>query len=162
MFKDYYAILEINTNATNEEIKMAFKKQAIRWHPDHNPGIDTTEKMQDINEAKLILLDIEARAKYDIEYANFKDYQKQTNKNNSKEEFDANTKYKIKDDVLYKWIKNAQRQAVDLAKQTIKDFKGMAAVGLKEGLKASGNAVIGQLIIGVIFLLIFGLAKSCK
>ncbi|MBX2893552.1 MAG: DnaJ domain-containing protein [Saprospiraceae bacterium] len=52
MFKDYYAILEIGNDATSEEIKSAFKKQALNWHPDRNPGVDTTSKMQVINEAR--------------------------------------------------------------------------------------------------------------
>ena len=61
MFKDYYAILEIDVTASEEDIKAAFKKQALKWHPDRNIGKDTTSIMQDINEAKLILLDFEAR-----------------------------------------------------------------------------------------------------
>src|SRR5690554_3642123 len=56
MFKDYYAILEIDVSASQDDIKAAFKKQALRCHPDRNIGKDTTLIMQDINEAKLILL----------------------------------------------------------------------------------------------------------
>ena len=76
MFRDYYAILEIKQNANQEEIKAAFKRQALKWHPDRNQGTDTTSKMQAINEAKLILLDTEARMKYDIEYNTY-NYRKQ-------------------------------------------------------------------------------------
>ena len=72
MFRDYYAILAIDQNANQEEIKSAFKRQALKWHPDKNPGIDTTSKMQLINEAKLILLDRDARGKYDVEYNRYK------------------------------------------------------------------------------------------
>ena len=42
MFVDYYAVLEIEITATSEEIKAAFKKQALKWHPDKNQGKDTT------------------------------------------------------------------------------------------------------------------------
>jgi len=161
MLKDYYAILEININATNEEIKIAFKKQALKWHPDRNHGIDTNEKMQEINEAKLILLDVDARERYNNEYAHFKKYEKQFS-TEYKEPVYENTDYKIQDDILYKWIKNAQRQAIELGKQTIKDFKGMAKVGLQAGVKATGNAIIGQVIIGVVILFVIAMSKGCK
>ena len=61
MFIDYYELLEIDSSASPVDIKSAFKKQALKWHPDKNPGIDTTEMMQRINEAYLILKDEEAR-----------------------------------------------------------------------------------------------------
>ena len=68
MFVDYYAILEIEASASAEEVKSAFKKQALKWHPDRNSNIDTTKRMQQINEAYLILKDSEARTRYDVEY----------------------------------------------------------------------------------------------
>jgi len=77
MFKDYYKLLDIQQNASDEEIKKAFREQAIEWHPDRNQGTDTTLRMQEINEAYLILKDKEARARYDIEYNKFKQYQEQ-------------------------------------------------------------------------------------
>jgi len=36
MFKDYYKLLDITQNASEEEIKKAFREQAIKWHPDRN------------------------------------------------------------------------------------------------------------------------------
>ena len=57
MFKDYYKLLDIQQNASDEEIKKAFREQAIEWHPDRNQGTDTTLRMQEINEAYLILKD---------------------------------------------------------------------------------------------------------
>ena len=61
MFIDYYEVLEIKSTASIEEVKAAFKMQALKWHPDRNLGVDTTLRMQLINEAYLILKDVEAR-----------------------------------------------------------------------------------------------------
>ena len=44
MFVDYYKILEIEINSTQQEIKVAFRKQAIKWHPDKNPNVDVNKK----------------------------------------------------------------------------------------------------------------------
>ena len=74
MFKDYYAILELSQNADLNQIKAAFKKQALKWHPDRNIGVDTTSIMQTIVEAHLILKDQEARIKYDEEYRKFNNW----------------------------------------------------------------------------------------
>ena len=57
---------------------------------------------------------------------------------------------------------NAKRQAVDLAKQTIEDLKGMAAAGAKAAVKETGNQFVYQIIIAVVILIIFGLARTCS
>ena len=176
MLIDYYAILEIEETATIEEMKAAFRKQAIKWHPDRNLGKDTTEQMQRINEAYLMLKDIEAREKFDSEYQRFKAFKKKQNEQNQEQKqensFNSSAKqneqktayydYTFNDEVLRNWMNNARRQSVELAKQTIKDFKGMVKVSVKEGLKASGNALIFQIVIGFIVMIILGLAKSCQ
>ena len=46
---DYYAILNIEHNATKKEIKTAFKKEALKWHPDRNSSPEATARMQLIN-----------------------------------------------------------------------------------------------------------------
>lgn len=50
-----YSILEILPGASLAEIKKAFRKMAMKWHPDKNPGVDTTEIMQKIIAAYTIL-----------------------------------------------------------------------------------------------------------
>ncbi len=67
-FKDYYAILGITYPATTAEIKAAYIRQCKHWHPDRNPGVDTTRKMQEVNEAGDVLLDAAGKNNYDYQY----------------------------------------------------------------------------------------------
>ncbi|RKY89855.1 molecular chaperone DnaJ [candidate division KSB1 bacterium] len=64
--KDYYKILEINENATQNEIRKAYRKLAKKYHPDKNPNNkQAEEKFKDISEAYEVLSDPRKREKYD-------------------------------------------------------------------------------------------------
>ena len=64
--RDYYEVLEITRSATVEEIKKAYKKKAIQYHPDKNPGDPTAEeKFKEAAEAYEVLSDEQKKAKYD-------------------------------------------------------------------------------------------------
>lgn len=65
--RDYYADLELKSNATEAEIKKQFRQLALKYHPDRNPGRETevNAKFQTIQAASEILLDPEQKAKYD-------------------------------------------------------------------------------------------------
>ena len=64
--KDYYAILGVPRNATLEEIKRAYRRLALKYHPDRNPGNkEAEEKFKEISEAYNVLSDPEKRALYD-------------------------------------------------------------------------------------------------
>jgi len=66
MAKDYYAILGVDRNATTEDIKKAYRKLALKYHPDRNPGDKLAEeKFKEITEAYAILSDETKRAQYD-------------------------------------------------------------------------------------------------
>lgn len=66
MSKDYYAILGLNRGATQDEIKKAYRKLAMQYHPDRNPGNkQAEEKFKEINEAYDILKDEQKKAAYD-------------------------------------------------------------------------------------------------
>ena len=124
MFKNYYEILNISRSADNKTIKLAFKAQVKKWHPDKNPNRDTTIQMQNINEARLILLDTEARQRYDIEYQRFQSF---TNKQPTNPTLNTEDErhYRVEDEVLERWIKNANDQSVSLAKRTMQELSGM-------------------------------------
>ncbi|MFN4231396.1 DnaJ C-terminal domain-containing protein [Thermus sp.] len=63
--KDYYAILGVPRNATQEEIKRAYKRLARQYHPDVNKSPEAEERFKEINEAYAVLSDPEKRRVYD-------------------------------------------------------------------------------------------------
>jgi len=75
-YKDYYQVLGVPKNASEKDIKQAFRKLARKHHPDVNPGDRGAEqKFKEINEAHEVLSDPEKRRKYDQLGANWKQYE---------------------------------------------------------------------------------------
>src|SRR5581483_5518032 len=67
MKRDYYEVLGVSRTATEEEIKKAYRKLALKWHPDRNPEArrEAEERFKEISEAYQVLSDPERRAQYD-------------------------------------------------------------------------------------------------
>ena len=63
--RDYYEILGLQRNATDDDIKAAFRKLARQYHPDVSKEANAEEKFKEVNEAYGVLSDAEKRARYD-------------------------------------------------------------------------------------------------
>jgi molecular chaperone DnaJ len=64
--RDYYEVLGVSKNATKEEIKKAYRKQALKYHPDKNPGDKKAEELfKEAAEAYEVLSNDDKRARYD-------------------------------------------------------------------------------------------------
>ncbi len=65
MAKDFYEILGVSRNASEAEIKRAYRKLALQWHPDRNKSAEAHEKFKEINKAYEVLSDPKKRQMYD-------------------------------------------------------------------------------------------------
>ena len=75
-YKDYYKILGVERSATEDQIKKAYRKLALKYHPDHNPGDKSAEsKFKDVGEAYEVLGDPQKRKQYDLLGSAWKDGQ---------------------------------------------------------------------------------------
>ncbi|MBQ1667208.1 MAG: J domain-containing protein [Prevotella sp.] len=154
MFKDYYKILGITPAATQEEIKKAYRSQSLQWHPDKNPGMDTTAKMQDINEAYNILKDAATRERYDAEYARFSSTRFEQQKSAPK----AEANYDINDDTLKEDIKEARKAAEDY----VREFYASLKKDTKKAARGAWDEMKGYLIFSVIMSFIVMAVITCS
>ncbi len=129
MLKDYYAILGVSSKASQKEIRDAYKRMSLRWHPDRNPGKDTEEAMKDINEAYSILKDELKRYRYDQEYNNLhlnNSEDKDTTVSQSTGSGKYNSyeyEYTVKDENLRNDINNARKEAEDFVREFYSNLK---------------------------------------
>ena len=63
--QDYYSVLGVARNASDEDIRRAFRRKAMEFHPDRNKNADAEEKFKEINEAYQVLSDSKKRGQYD-------------------------------------------------------------------------------------------------
>ncbi|CAL5055282.1 unnamed protein product [Urochloa decumbens] len=67
LHKDYYKVLEVDYDASDDTIKLSYRRLALMWHPDKHKGDkDVTAKFQEINEAYKVLSDPAKRLEYDL------------------------------------------------------------------------------------------------
>jgi curved DNA-binding protein CbpA len=166
MFVDYYAVLETPLDSSAEDIKKAYRRMAQRWHPDRNPGADTVSRMQEINEAYLLLNDPEARARYDTEYLRYQQFRaSRASQARPRPEPPGSPpgppperqEYHFADETLLRWMQNARRQAAELSRQTKEEFLKGAGAAAEE----MGQRLVSYGVIGMVFLVIFAASKGC-
>ncbi len=116
-YKDYYKVLGVNKNASESEIRSAFRRLARKHHPDVNPGDESaSSRFKEINEAYEVLSDPEKRQKYDRFGAQWKQYQQA---GGSAEDFDWG-----------QWSARPGAQRVYTRKVSPEEFEDMFAGGL--------------------------------
>ena len=155
-FKDYYAILEIDRQSTQDEIKAAYRLLSKKWHPDLNPGKDVTRKMQDINEAYAILKDSVKKARYDFEYDNY--YRTEQANHEEKHRTESRQEYEVHDEHLRQDINDAREYAENLVAEFFKSLKETSRVAVK----GAWDEAKGYLIAGIIMSVIATMILMCS
>ena len=153
MIQDHYKILGLSSSVTKEEIKKAYRKLALEWHPDKNKAPNAHEMFIKINEAYLILYDEQARAKYDKEYEFFfGKYQEETEQ--SKEDYEqgnpfaentnqkSNYTHSYNDPDLNNWSESAKRQANKYASMSFEEFGKLLGEIVKETGRQGFTAIV--------------------
>ena len=169
MFKDYYAILEISFPSDEKEIKAAYRKQSLRWHPDRNSDRNTEEEMKAVNEAYAILSKPDLKEKYDIEYGIFRkqetEKQQAAYKRNTEQTYGNPSNYKqweyaydVKDETLKTDIHNARKSAEEYVKAFMSSLKTDAKSAAKGALSGALPYILG----GIISLLLIPLVQMCS
>lgn len=157
MFKDYYQILDILPYATAQEIKQAYRKMTLRWHPDRNPDVDVVKIMQDINEAYMILNDDISRTRYDKEYQIFKrQYENQKPKQRECKSESWIYEYDIHDEELKQDIKEAKEYAKNIVDEFLKNLRKTSKVAVIGCWDGASGYVVGGILLTIIFALIRG------
>jgi curved DNA-binding protein len=88
-YKDYYKVLGVDKKASAEEIKKAYRKLAVKYHPDKNKGNKASEeKFKELSEANNVLGNPGNRAKYDELGENWQQHQQQQGRRGGAEDFD--------------------------------------------------------------------------
>lgn len=152
---DYYKILGINDNASNEDIKTAFRNLAKEWHPDANkhPRDEATKRFAEISTAYEVLSDPGKRKKYDF----YRNYTYDFNSFNGHRTYTHNTAYDKEWDDLSRWfseiyekhLRKAQQQVNIFLNRIRRGFIG-ATVGFAIGVFFKG-ALIPLVILGWLF-----------
>lgn len=175
MFKDYYAILEVNYPSDEKEIKSAYRKETLKWHPDKNIGRNTEEQMKDINEAYTILSNLKSRERYEREYQIFKQNQKKkegefasgsayskNNRHYHRNEESCNTKWQYDYDVKDSSLKDDIKNARESAEKYVKDFLESLRNDSKVAAGGTLDEIFPYLLVGIMMAIITFIVQTCS
>lgn len=104
--------------ASPEQIHSAYRREAIKWHPDKHPDQDTMERMKEINEAFSMLSNSETKIRYDREYSLYY----KTTPSTSKQQY-SETEEDIHDTKLRNDIKDAREKAKRSVEELLKAIR---------------------------------------
>jgi len=102
---DYYRVLEVSKNATTADIKKAYRRLALKWHPDKNPDNqdDATKKFKEISEAYEVLADDKRRRNFDQNTQNT--FNNSNTRRNDFDNFDFSFKFRTPDEVFREFFR---------------------------------------------------------
>ena len=157
-FKDYYKILEIGFPSNDDEIKAAYRRMSLKWHPDKNLGIDTSNLMIDINEAYYILNNPEKKNRYDCEYIKYINFLRAKNQKSENKDYTNTEPYTPYDFNVRQDIKDAHDKATEL----VNEFLNSLRKASKDAVKGAWDNMYPYIIGGIIFSLIALIIRSCE
>jgi len=165
MIKNHYNTLEINRYASIEEIKKAYRRLSLKWHPDINNSPDAHDRFIEINEAYLILSDLEAKQKYDKEYDyHFISLKDKPNFDATGKTFRQNESQQYQDKDLNNWSTNARKQGEKYASMSFEQFSQLVKAIIKESsiqtIVALFYAICGVLGANGFFSMLIGLRDT--
>lgn len=159
MFKDYYKILGVSPSSSKVEIKQAYRKMSLKWHPDKNPGVDVTIIMQDVNEAYKILYDDENRERYEREY---KLFIKQRCFTKESQHMSGGYSWTYEYDASDADLKDEMDAARNYARDLVNEFLNNLRDTSKDAAKGAFDNAIWYAIGGFLFFIIMFLIKTCQ
>lgn len=175
MFVDYYQILGISYPSNADEIKSAYRRLSLKWHPDKNVGIDTSERMVEINEAYYILKDNDKKLRYDQEYLLFEKFKKQNypqttteptqrcneskqRQNTKQQHYNSCQEYKFSNDR----VKEDMESANSFAKELVTEFLKKLNETSNKAAAGAWNEMKPYLVVALILPFLFTLIRSCQ
>lgn len=141
MFQDYYKILDISINASQEDIKRAYRIKAKIYHPDVNSSENANQLFALVNEAYEVLTDENKRYRFDLKYK----YQNRTDRLSQPERNSTNKSNRQRQDFHYDWnsFRKATYRAKDMRESHPILFHILFLFGMFIGFILSIVAIVG-------------------